>query len=288
MAVVPEQTIWNDLIAEGASAIQAAGIMGNMQNESAFDPEAVGDSGTSFGLVQQHGSYSYLVTGNTQSDLARQLANIKSDIGLASGSTAAEAGGNFASKFEICVGCQPGGAQYSQRSANATAIYNAAQSGNWPQGGTGAAATGGTGGTGSTSCGITDITCWVNQGVTSALSQLNPITWIENAFGSTFKNIMMRLGLILLGGIVIFVGIMALTHSSPGKSSNDDLADALKQAFAKDNKSGDESSPQIAGSTGKPASGKTGRNVATGSKAAKGAVGTEAVAVAPEAAVVAV
>lgn len=120
MSAVPEQTIWNDLLAEGASSVQAAGIMGNMQNESGFDPESVGDQGTSFGLVQQHGAYSYLVTGNTQADLARQLQNIKGDIGLASGSNAAAAGSAFAANFEKCVGCQVGGAQNQQRSHGAS------------------------------------------------------------------------------------------------------------------------------------------------------------------------
>jgi len=40
---------------KGFSTSQAAGIAGNMQIESGFNPKAVGDSGTSFGIVQWHG-----------------------------------------------------------------------------------------------------------------------------------------------------------------------------------------------------------------------------------------
>lgn len=40
---------------KGLSTSQSAGIAGNMQIESGFDPTAVGDSGTSFGIVQWHG-----------------------------------------------------------------------------------------------------------------------------------------------------------------------------------------------------------------------------------------
>jgi len=39
---------------KGLTTSQAAGIAGNMAIESAFDPTAVGDSGTSFGLAQWH------------------------------------------------------------------------------------------------------------------------------------------------------------------------------------------------------------------------------------------
>ena len=59
------------------------------------------------------------------------------------------------------------------------------------------------------------------------LKALNPIKWIEDAFGNTFKEIAMRLGLILLGGIVIVVGIIVLVKTD-SSSSTADMADALK------------------------------------------------------------
>jgi Phage tail lysozyme len=233
MSAVAEQTIWNDLLAEGASSVQAAGIMGNMQNESGFDPEAIGDQGTSFGLVQQHGNFSFLVTGNTTADLTKQLQNIKGDIGLASGSSAGAAASGFAANFEKCVGCQVGGAQNLQRSSNAQAIFNMAQSGNWQQAATGAAA--GSGGTQSAT--LTSFNPLnLIPGFSEIAGSLNPIKWIEDALGiPNFKDIIMRLGLILLGGIVIIVGIIVLTKSSG--NSNSDAGEALQQLVANEKSS---------------------------------------------------
>lgn len=218
MTQVPEKTIWADLLAEGASSIQAAGIMGNMQNESSFDPEAVGDQGTSFGLVQQHGSqYARLVTGNTQADLTAQLANIKGDIGLASGSTASAAGSSFAANFEKCVGCQVGGAQNQQRAANAAAILQAAQTGNWPQQSTGAAASSSNSVSGGLPCSILDpLGCVANAGsglVTDFWKA--PLQILSDSFGGFgIKEIIERAGLIIMGAILIIVGLVVLVKPS--------------------------------------------------------------------------
>jgi hypothetical protein len=132
--------IYHELINAGASTVEALGIMANMINESGFNPEAVGDQGTSFGLVQQHGNYSHLVTGNPQQDMIRQIATLKSLGGFkaASGNTPGEAAGNFAANYERCVGCQPGGAQYNGRVANAATVVGYFKSGKWPQVGGGA------------------------------------------------------------------------------------------------------------------------------------------------------
>jgi len=262
MAVVPEQTIWNDLTGGGASNIQAAGIMGNMQNESAFDPEAIGDQGTSFGLVQQHGAYSYLVTGNTQKDLAAQIKNILPNIGLASGSTAAAAGGSFAANFEKCVGCQPGGAQYAAREQNATNILAMAQSGNWQQGGTG---TTGTTSSSSLPCGLfSPQNCVINAvtGWTTDFWRV-PLQIIEAAFGGFgLKEMIQRAGLIVMGAIFVIIGLYVLAHPSSPSSIMQDAG-------------------MVGGtSTGGKASG---RNVATGSAEA-----SEAIEAAPEAAVAAI
>lgn len=64
------------LVSNGYSKAAAAGIAGCIAGESAGDPEAVGDQGTSFGLIQEHGNYSYLVTGNATKDLQSQLQAI--------------------------------------------------------------------------------------------------------------------------------------------------------------------------------------------------------------------
>ena len=45
---------WNFFSAKGLKPHQIAGLMGNFAQESGFNPMAVGDGGTSFGLAQQH------------------------------------------------------------------------------------------------------------------------------------------------------------------------------------------------------------------------------------------
>src|SRR5215470_12223995 len=92
--VSPKQ-VYDALTSQGASSIQALGIEANIINESGFNVGAVGDQGTSFGLVQQHGNYGYLVTGNTIADLNAQVSLLKSLGGFqaASGQTAADAAG---------------------------------------------------------------------------------------------------------------------------------------------------------------------------------------------------
>lgn len=63
----------------GYSRAAAAGIAGCIAGESSGNPEAVGDEGTSFGLIQEHGSqYSGLVTGNSTADFNRQVAALVS------------------------------------------------------------------------------------------------------------------------------------------------------------------------------------------------------------------
>lgn len=65
------------LMQNGYSRAAAAGIAGCISGESGGDPEAIGDQGTSFGLIQEHGSqYSSLVTGSKTADFDRQLPAI--------------------------------------------------------------------------------------------------------------------------------------------------------------------------------------------------------------------
>jgi len=49
-----QQQIWSFFAGKGLQPHQIAAIMGNVQAESAFNPLAVGDGGTSFGLFQHH------------------------------------------------------------------------------------------------------------------------------------------------------------------------------------------------------------------------------------------
>jgi len=72
-----ELTAARYLVSNGYSRAAAAGIVGCIAGESAGNPEATGDAGTSFGLIQEHGSqYSGLVTGNATKDLDAQLPAI--------------------------------------------------------------------------------------------------------------------------------------------------------------------------------------------------------------------
>lgn len=68
-------TVAKFLVGNGYSNAAAAGITGCIAGESHGDPEQIGDQGTSFGLIQEHGSqYSGLVTGNASQDLDTQMS----------------------------------------------------------------------------------------------------------------------------------------------------------------------------------------------------------------------
>jgi len=49
-----QSQVWSYFTAKGLAPHQVAAIMGNVQGESGFNPLAVGDAGTSFGLFQHH------------------------------------------------------------------------------------------------------------------------------------------------------------------------------------------------------------------------------------------
>jgi len=51
-----QSQVWSFFARKGLAPHQIAAIMGNISAESAFNPFAVGDAGTSFGLFQHHGS----------------------------------------------------------------------------------------------------------------------------------------------------------------------------------------------------------------------------------------
>jgi Phage tail lysozyme len=249
--VATEQQIWDALTKAGYSANQAAGIMGNMENESSFDQEAdaIDSNGLdSLGLIQWNkGTYpnaGKLVTGNPGKDLAAQIAALKTGTaGVASGlqgSTAAQVAGNWAQYVEVCAGCQPGGSQYNQRESNAAQILSEAQSGKWPAGGAGVS--GGSSG-GSNPAGNSGGSC---SGVsfTSPGSWLSPSAWacttgITNELGNIetgLKDAGERLGLYVLGGIMVLMGIWILFKDSQGSKQqssapsggNDDEKDAAK------------------------------------------------------------
>lgn len=129
--------IWTALLKAGATPIQAAGIMGNMEQESGGNPEssAVDTNGyVSRGLVSWNGA-SYpnaasLLTGNIEADIKSQIAFLVQTGGLsaASGSTPAEAAQSFMNNYERCdpTYCNP-----TNRVDSAQSIFQMAKTGNW-------------------------------------------------------------------------------------------------------------------------------------------------------------
>jgi hypothetical protein len=66
----PSAKIMTFLKNKGLSTSQAAGIVGNLQVESEFNPNAVGDNGTSYGIAQWHKSrFSQLKKWTTKNGL---------------------------------------------------------------------------------------------------------------------------------------------------------------------------------------------------------------------------
>lgn len=149
------KAIYEQLLGAGFSTVQAIGLLANAINESRLDPEAIGDGGNSHGLWQFNVTGGYpdaakLTTGNPAADITQQIGYLKSHISgsALNGTTGAQVAGNVAANFERCVGCQPGGAQYNSRVANAATVEGWISSGSWPTSSTssagGASSSGGT------------------------------------------------------------------------------------------------------------------------------------------------
>jgi len=211
--VTPKQ-IYQSLLAQGASTVQAIGIMANMIAESSLNPEAVGDQGTSFGLVQQHGAqYAGLVTGNPGADMNAQIKTVAQNGGFqaANGPNGAAAAGNFSANYERCTTCQPGQASYNQRVANAATVAGWVSSGNWPTStGSATAAAQGGGGSGSNT---KDPTCAWGFSGSLVVTSLN-VCVIKKA---TIRHVVGGM-LLLSGGSVVVVGALILAASAFNKS----------------------------------------------------------------------
>ena len=134
-----EREVYDALVRAGLSRTQASGVMGNFQNESSFNQEIVNPAGPASGVgLAQWQTTDYpaaagYVTGNPSKDLQTQVqAILHAARGLNLTGTAQDVAGVWASQFEKCAGCQPGGAQYLARQQNALRIYNQAVTGKWP------------------------------------------------------------------------------------------------------------------------------------------------------------
>jgi hypothetical protein len=139
---VTRRVIWNALRVAGYSQVQAAGVMGNMQNESAFNVETNWPDTNgyhAYGLISWNAAFypaaPSLVTGDAWADLSLQVQYLLHHTrriakGLR-GSTAAEVASNWSDYVEACAGCAFGGSQNSKRQAKGTAIYQEAIAGGW-------------------------------------------------------------------------------------------------------------------------------------------------------------
>lgn len=209
-----------------------------MQNESDFNVESAAmdtNGAMSYGLIQWNAaSYpnaSSLVTGNTAKDLANQvnfLLHGTSGTGQGlQGQTAADVAGNWAQFVEVCSGCQPGGAQYTQRQANANTILNDINTGNWGSGGAGVSGSQNAQTTGFNPFSIFDpfnpfggigtslgssVSQGITQGFIGAFADITN-TMLQKLGFTGWKDFFIRMGLIGLGVVILIIGLSHLSSS---------------------------------------------------------------------------
>lgn len=133
--------LWQALEQAGATAVQAAGILGNWIAESRLNPEEhITDSNgfDSYGLAQWNAdSYpnaASLVTGDPAADAVAQIRFFFQTVPQSAlqGSTPQQVAANIAQNYERCQGCASGGSQNTTRQANAATVAGWAAANNWP------------------------------------------------------------------------------------------------------------------------------------------------------------
>lgn len=134
--------IQQKLMSMGFSASAAAGVVGNLAQESGLRTDAIGDNGTSGGLAQWHNERLDALKrfaaarGKKWTDLDTQIEFLAEEMRTSYADTYAKmqsaelpeiAGQIMTDEYEIP---DPASANYAQRQANARAAYEAMQSGN--------------------------------------------------------------------------------------------------------------------------------------------------------------
>lgn len=134
--------IQQKLMSMGFSASAAAGVVGNLVQESGLRTDAIGDNGTSGGLAQWHSERLDALKrfaaarGKEWTDLDTQIEFLVEEMRTSYADTYAKmqnaelpeiAGQIMTDEYEIP---DPASANYAQRQANARAAYEAMQSGN--------------------------------------------------------------------------------------------------------------------------------------------------------------
>lgn len=225
MTAIPSdaKTIFSYLTGQGYSAIAASGIIGNMFQESALNPESGSQSGNG-GLIgwtpsSSAGPKQPIITGNKTRDLQTQLIDViqwgKNDNAppgvMNKATTAAEAATMW---MNIAERPAPATANLANRIAMAQAVLAASKSGNWPS----SASV-----TPSNSTGGSAISSDILGGIAGDL--LNP--FLASLGVSSLTDLFERAGLVIFGIILIVFGVIKLgsgghsARSSSGYFDND-------------------------------------------------------------------
>lgn len=187
------QQIWNFLIGQGFSNNAAAGIEGNIEQESGGNPTA-GSNPPGAGLIQILGDPG----GSLQSELQKTMDYIRangsvSDIN-AHASTSEAAALWFSQKYERPLASA---ANNPNREQSAAEVLQAATSGNWPSSPNGSAPA------------DASTTSILSDPIQGALSWLGT-NLLQQVGVPDLKDLLERLGLILFGVALVLLGLHML------------------------------------------------------------------------------
>lgn len=200
------QAIYTFLTAQGFNANAAAGILGNMEQESGGSPTA-GSDPPGAGLIQILGD-----TGGTlTSELAKTMAYINSNGSVAdinaNASSPAAAALYFSTKYERP---NPADANNANRQQSAQDVAAAASSGNWPAG-TAANPSGSTDSTGASTATLDSIV----SSATGLVKDLDSIATVFTYLSSPGH--WARIGMFFVGVFLLVAAIIALVKAPGGK-----------------------------------------------------------------------
>lgn len=187
------QAIYSFLTGQGFTPNAAAGILGNIEQESGGNPEEQGG-----GLIQILGQAGGTLTEQLAATMKYILANGSvADIN-AHASTPQDAALYFSTTYE-----RPNAALANNpnRMASALAVAQAAQSGNWPKGSSASS------GTASTDTGGSSILSWLT-GIPSEFADF--FTIFHNLISPTFW---LRIGAFFAGAVLLVFGIYTLVKA---------------------------------------------------------------------------
>jgi Phage tail lysozyme len=209
------QAIWAALTAAGADNNTAAGIMGNIEQESGGDPELL-DPSVGIGLVQWlPPNYSVdragnsplgpLVTGDVTADINRQVAYIVATGGLAqaAGLSPEASASAFMTLYERCA---PGACNEPRRRQSAGDVAAAAASGQWPAGTASATSNGSSGA-------VATVTA-----ADAAQPGTGLTGWDVLLSAGGLGELMTRLAETVAGGVLVAVGLIMILLTVAGRS----------------------------------------------------------------------